>query len=151
MENPTEISKQLVNWASAYMRLSLRNFNAFARRSGLSMIQLNILTYLYHHGSCESSAICKLLQASRAAGSQMIDRLVSQGWVERMDSDVDRRVRLVQLTQTGREMVEQSIFARQKWTQNLLESLSDEETQKIEEALIILNERIQLLESAEKE
>jgi DNA-binding MarR family transcriptional regulator len=79
----------------------------------------------------------------------MVERLVQQGLVRRTESPGDRRVRQVHLTEEGRQMVETSIAARQKWVEELTASLTAEQMARIGAALRILTERAAALESQE--
>jgi DNA-binding MarR family transcriptional regulator len=76
----------------------------------------------------------------------MIERLVQQGLVERCESPDDRRVRLVHLTERGRQVVDESIRARQQWVERLLASLSEEQRNLVGRALRVLTEHAALME-----
>ena len=87
-----------------------------------------------------------LMQVSPAGASQMVERLVQQGLVRRVESPGDRRVRQVYLTEEGRRMVETSSAARQKWVEELTASLTDEQMALIGAAWRILTDRAAALE-----
>jgi hypothetical protein len=46
METP-DLTKILLDWSSTFVRLSLHDFNRFARNAGLSLAQMNVLMHLY--------------------------------------------------------------------------------------------------------
>jgi predicted transcriptional regulator len=69
-----------------------------ARGSGLSWVQMAVLLHLHYRGPREVMACGELLQLSPAGASQMIERLVQGGLVQRSETPDDRHVRLVHLT-----------------------------------------------------
>jgi len=94
--------------------------------------------HLYYRGPCEVMSFCELLQVSPAGASQVVERMVQGGLVQRSESPDDRRVRLVHLAERGRQVVDESIAARQRWVEQLVASLSAEERHRVCEALGIL-------------
>ena len=60
------------------------------------------------------SEIARRQTVSNATASARIDRLERRGFVERLRSDVDRRVVLVHLTEAGRAAAKKSLRLRRK-------------------------------------
>jgi DNA-binding MarR family transcriptional regulator len=145
METP-DLTKILLDWSSTFIRLSLHDFNRFARNAGLSLAQMNVLMHLYYQGPSEVTNFCEMMQITPAGASQMIERMVQQGMVQRAETPGDRRVRLVHLTDQGRQVVLESIAARQAWIDRLAQSLSPEDQERIALALQRLNEEASRLE-----
>lgn len=141
-----DLASILLDWSTVLIRLTLHDFNRFARGAGLSLAQMNVLVHLYYQGPSEVTNICEMMQVSPAGASQMIERMVQQGVAQRAEIPGDRRVRLVSLTEQGRQVVLESIVARREWTARLAASLSAEEGQRVAEALQILNEHAGKLE-----
>ena len=117
-----------------------------ARDAGLSPQQLGLLTVLHHSGGQGVSILGEELGVSSAAASQMIERLVQQGLLERCEDPSDRRVRQVQLTPKGTELVEKGMQARREWIEKLRRALTTEEQEKIAIALTHLTEAAQAME-----
>ena len=126
MSNPT-LSDTLLEWSAVFMRRSMHDFLHFARRSGLSMVQMNVLTYIYYHGECDITTLLDVLEVSKAAAGQLAERMQQQGLVVRSPDPRDRRSRLVSLTEKGRELVRESIAARQNWMNDLVESVPSDQ------------------------
>ncbi|HZU86797.1 MAG TPA: MarR family transcriptional regulator [Anaerolineaceae bacterium] len=125
-------------WASLVMRRSSHEMSRFSRSQDLSIGQLNVLLWLYNHGPREVSAIYDQAHGSPAAASQMVERLVQEGLVERSESPTDRRVRLVSLTARGKTLAEQSLEARLGWLRDRMDSLAPAQRHQLEEAFKIL-------------
>jgi DNA-binding MarR family transcriptional regulator len=141
-----ETMQAVLDWSTVFMRISMQDFNRHARSAGFSFVQMNVLMHLYYGGPREVMAFGELLQVSPAGASQMIERLVQQGLVQRCESPDDRRVRLVHLTGRGRQVVDESIRARQQWVERLVASLSEEERHAVGQALRVLTEQAARLE-----
>jgi DNA-binding MarR family transcriptional regulator len=138
MSPEPQFSQVLREWAEVFMRRSMRDFVLFSKDSGISMSQFSTLMRLFHRGGCGVSDIGDQLGISNAAASQLIDKLVQQGLVDRSEDTRDRRVKHIALTEKGRELVQESIEVRRRWMENLTSALSPDEQQAITRALIIL-------------
>jgi DNA-binding MarR family transcriptional regulator len=130
-----ELLTALLHWSSLFTRRSLDDFMAFTRESGLSMTQMHVLLRLYYHGDCDVTRLDQAMQVSKAAASQMVERLVQQGWVQRSAVPGDRRSRLVSLTDKGRKIVESSIQSRQSWVTDVAAVLNPQDIEPILHAL----------------
>ena len=142
-----EATQAILDWSAIFLRLSMHDFNRHARGSGLSLAQMTVLMHLYYRGPREVMAFGDLMQVSPAGASQMVERLVQQGLVQRSETPDDRRVRLVHLTEAGRRVVDESIRARQGWVERLLASLTDEQRAAIGQALPVLTAQAAALEA----
>ena len=136
----------LLEWSAVFARRSIHDFLVFAHQNNLSMPQINILLRLYYSGAATIADLRKEFYGSRAAASQMIDDLVRSGWVERVEAETDRRLKVVSLTAAGRDLVEKGIAARRKWMLQLAESFSPEQRQNIQTVLEIMVEKARELE-----
>ena len=138
MSPEPQFSQVLREWAEVFMRRSMRDFVLFTTDSGISMSQFSTLMRLFHRGGCGVSDVGDQLGISNAAASQLIDKLVQQGLVDRSEDTRDRRVKHIALTEKGRELVQESIEVRRRWMEDLTIALSPDEQQAITRALIIL-------------
>lgn len=87
----------------------------------LPVAQLRVCGIL-HSGQRTMSALSRELGISLSAVTQVADRLERSGLVERVVEEGDHRVRCLQLTDHGRQVVEQR---KKKRTQRILEVLRD--------------------------
>ena len=117
-----DVAKILLDWSSVFMRRSMHDFMQYTRTTNISMAQINVMMWLYYHKSCEVMQLEEVMQVSRPAASQMVERMVQQGLVTRTESPTDRRARLVNLSERGIEFVEAAISARRKWISDLVET-----------------------------
>ncbi len=85
----------LRQWSEVFMGRSMRDFSAFMRNSGMSMPQVSLLYRLYYRGQCGVTEIADHLAVTSPAASQMVERLVQQGLLERNEDPNDRRAKQV--------------------------------------------------------
>jgi len=133
-------------WMDVFMNRSMRGWNHFAKSAGLSMPQFSILMQLHHKGSCGVSEISERFDITNAAASQLVDKLVQSGLLERAEHPADRRAKVLSLTAQGQSLVEQGFQERHRWLEELVGSLSTEEKVKVGEALTILTAAARKLE-----
>jgi DNA-binding MarR family transcriptional regulator len=143
MSTAKPFSDCLHEWTRAFMHRSFHDFKRYMDASGLSASQINALMRLYHTEACGVSDIGEDVGISNAAASQMIDRLVQMGMVERTEKLSDRRVKQLTLTAEGRSLVEKGIAARSRWMEKLSGVLSEDQQAEISSALAHLIEAAQ--------
>ena len=135
-----DFSNELINFMKHMSQRSLGDYHHCARQSGLTMLQINVLMRLYCHGSIEISGLSDTIMGNKAAASQMVERLVQLGLVERIDDPGDRRVKKVQLTEKGRQVIDEGNTFSQGWVDEMAARLNDDQKQSIAQAIHILNE-----------
>jgi DNA-binding MarR family transcriptional regulator len=110
--------------------------------SGLSFVQFKVLMTLA--GADESPCLKPLaedLGFSLPSASRAVEGLVKQGLVVRSEDPNDRRQRMLALTVAGRELAERVMAARIEGLGQFAASLSDEERERLDEALELLLDR----------
>ena len=147
MTNTTQFSQSLRAWMDAVMHRSMRGWNHFAKSTGLSMPQFSILMQLHHRGPCGMSEISERFDISAAAASQLVDKLVHADYLERTEDPIDRRAKLLTLSAKGEELINQGTEERYRWMDDLAAVLSAEEQGKVSEALTLLTNAVEKMES----
>jgi DNA-binding MarR family transcriptional regulator len=137
-QNNSEFNALLQEWAILFARRSIHDFLRFAHERNISMPQINVLLRLYYRGPATIASLREDLYGSRAAATQLIDDLVRGGLVERVESEQDRRSKIVSLTPDGRVLVEQGIAARRQWLQDLAASFDSDQQAKIRGVLSVM-------------
>ena len=133
-------SEVMAEWAEVFMHRSFRDFKRFMDDAGLSPSQVNALMRLYHGKLCGVSDIGEHLGITNPAASQMVERLVQMGLLERTEDSQDRRARQLKLTGQGQALVERGIEARRAWMESLTTNLTPIQQAMIAEALSMLTE-----------
>jgi DNA-binding MarR family transcriptional regulator len=143
MPKTLQFSQSLRAWMDAFMHRSMREWGRFAKSTGLSMPQFSVLMQLHHKGPCGMSEISERFEVTPAAASQLVEKLVQAGYLERMEDPSDRRAKLLKLSPEGAKLVEEGMNQRHRWMEEVVRNLSSDEQKKIIEALEILTHAAQ--------
>jgi DNA-binding MarR family transcriptional regulator len=147
MARNTLFAQALRSWMDIFMHRSMHSWHLFAKSTGLSVPQFSILMQLHHRGNCGIGDISDKFDITSAAASQLVDKLVQGGLIQRQEDPNDRRAKLLNLTDKGSELIQRGIEERYRWVEGLAERLTVEEREKITEALTILTEAAKELEA----
>ncbi|HSO13201.1 MAG TPA: MarR family transcriptional regulator [Anaerolineales bacterium] len=134
-------------WMDIFMHRSMRGWGLFAKSTGLSMPQFSVLMQLHHKGACGMSEISERFEVTPAAASQLVDKLVQNGFIVREEDPNDRRAKLLDLTDKGRELLERGFQERYRWADQLAGRLTAEERVQVSEALNIMTRAAEELEA----
>jgi DNA-binding MarR family transcriptional regulator len=115
----------------------IHSFMRYMKQQGLSLPQVNALMYIFHAGECQVSDIGTLAEVSDAAASQLVERLVQQGLVDRREDPADRRNKQVTLSDKGKGMIHASMMENQ-FLMEIVAKLNPEERQVVHKAFMLL-------------
>lgn len=135
MSEIDDFTQTLRLWAEAAMHTSMQAFRQYNRESGFSFSQVTLLFRLYHHGPASVNELAEHLGVTKAAVSQLLDKLTGDGLVLRQEDPRDRRSKQISLTSEGSQGVRASISARHAWVDELAEALTPEDRAAIQPAL----------------
>jgi DNA-binding MarR family transcriptional regulator len=123
-----------------FMQRSMREMMGSMKQSGLSMPQIYTLMYLYHEGEVRISDIAVLMEVGKAAASQLVDRLVQQGLIERVEDEQDRRARKIRLLPKSLTFLDKGFGVHRQQMQRIFASLSPEKRAAVQTAFRYLME-----------
>jgi len=138
MTKQVQFTQAIRSWMDVFMHRSMRGWGRYAKSTGLSMPQFSILMQLHHKGACGMSRISEGYDISPAAASQLVDKLVHNDLIQRVEDPNDRRAKLLSLTDKGRDLVLRGIEERYRWVDELGDKLTADERVQVSEALDIL-------------
>lgn len=101
----------------------------------LTVQQCQVLVVLSIEGPVPAHVIAEVLRVGANAVTGIVDRLVGRDLVRRKESAQDRRLRLVELTDDGRRLVEDLTSAVRAQRRRLLERLSTGTLEDVHRAL----------------
>ncbi|AEU34429.1 transcriptional regulator, MarR family [Granulicella mallensis MP5ACTX8] len=113
---------------SAYAMHTLRD-------SGLGDSDFRVLEALLHKGPLPVNVLGPKVFLTPGSISVAVDRLHSRGLVTRIESESDRRVRIVDLTPKGRTLIQQVFAAHTREIDALMQVLDPEDRRKMTKAL----------------
>ncbi len=99
----------------------------YINASGLSMNQFEVLEVLYHRGDLNIGAITKLIESTPGNVTVVVKNLVRDGFIQTLPSPEDSRVRIVSITEKGKELIGGMFPQHASNLQSYFDVLSDEE------------------------
>ena len=85
-------------------------YELYARRHGLTAKELFVLDIIWFApDGCRQSEICDRLSATKQTVSAILKKFAAQGYVSFVESDTDRRSKIIRLTDAGIRYVEEII------------------------------------------
>ena len=147
MISPSQLGQTMRHFMDLAMQHSMHERSHLAKAIGISMPQLGILMQIHFHENCGISAISDRFDITNAAASQLVDKLVQSRLIQREEDPHDRRAKLLNLTEKGKELIQQGAERRYRWMEDLARKLSSEEREQVSEALDIMTRAAQELEA----
>src|SRR5919109_809410 len=147
MASPSQLLQTIRQFMDIAMHHSMRERVHFAKATGLSMPQFGILMQLHYRSNCGVSDIGERFDITSAAASQLVEKLVQSRLIQREEDPNDRRAKLLNLTDKGRQLIQQGIEERYRWVNQLAAKLTPEERAKVAEAMNIMTETTRELET----
>ena len=100
-----------------------------------------VLEVLLHKGPMPVNAIGPKVDLNPGSVSVAVDRLYNKGFVSRVESDQDRRVRTVSLTEKGRQMFLPIFRRHAALIKHAFQNVSPQELQQLEAVLKKIGKR----------
>ena len=125
MTSSLQIKTALRRWMEIVMTRSMHDWAHYVKNSGLSMPQFRLLMQLFYQGPCGISHISEDMSITNAAASQLVDKMVQGGLLDRAEDPNDRRAKQVTISTQGHEFVKNGIERRYVWVNQLAEQFSE--------------------------
>lgn len=135
MIDSNQLTDVVRQWVEVFTIRSMHAWTQYVKASGLSMPQFGILMNLHHRQTCSVSNISDQMEITAAAASQLVDKLVQNGFLMRAEDPKDRRSKVLTLSPKGRNLIENGIQARLGWVDELVTGLTPEEYDSVSAAL----------------
>lgn len=147
MTKSSPFSRAIRSWMDVFMQRSMRGWGLFAKSTGLSMPQFSMMMQLHYKGACGMSQVSERFEITPAAASQLVDKLVQSGLIKRDEDPRDRRAKVLNITDKGRELIQRGIEERYRWVDQLEGKLTAEERAQVSDALNIMTRAAKELEA----
>jgi len=129
---------------SAMNRRLLKNFKD--NNHPLSSEQYTVMLHLWDKDKRCQRELCCATGKDKPGITRIIDKLEQLGYVERIDDSIDRRMKLVQLTETGRALEEKSNELALKTLKEFLEDVECKDFDLVKSVLRKVIEKFEVLE-----
>src|SRR5437016_1762117 len=114
------------------MRALTRYAATGIEETGLGLSDFGVLEVLLHDGPLPVNTIGTIVDLTPGSISIAVDRLVGKGLVKRVESAEDRRVRIVALTQQGKDLIVSAFRRHSGQMKRVFSELSREELRDLE-------------------
>lgn len=131
---PIRVEEVLNSFAEVMSALMIDQYQKHVAELDLTLTQAQALRIL-RRGAVQTGQLACELKISAPAITQLTDRLIRKGLIERRAVEADRRCVIVALSDRGRQLVDQFRHRRREIFTRALEHLSQEEQAQIIEAL----------------
>jgi DNA-binding MarR family transcriptional regulator len=118
-----ELVDEMTSWSPRERMLAFRSW----LKGSLSLIHLHVLTVLESDGALPMSRLAETLDVSVASATGIVSRMEERGLVARSHGEADRRVVLVQLTDSGIAIFRDMTELRRQHLATVFERLTDDE------------------------
>jgi DNA-binding MarR family transcriptional regulator len=95
----------------------------------MTLQQLRVFAFVFARGRMPITKVAEALGIKPNVATGIIQRLVEKGWIARSEDPTDRRVRLLEVTEQGRALVDEVGSMVLTKSRGLLDRLSDEQLQ----------------------
>lgn len=95
--------------------------------AALTLVQIHYLDTISHLENPTISELARAMDVSKPTATVAIDRLADRGYVNRVQSDNDRRVRHLHLTTAGSAIADEHDAMHRKFATHFRDALSDDE------------------------
>jgi MarR family transcriptional regulator, 2-MHQ and catechol-resistance regulon repressor len=117
------------------MRALTRYAAAGIEETGLGLSDFGVLEVLLHKGPLPVNTIGPIVDLTPGSISIAVDRLFAKGLVSRAESAEDRRVRIVALTPSGKDLIASAFRMHSGQMKRVFSELSSEELRGLETAV----------------
>lgn len=107
-------------WVSAHAQQDIR-------RHGLNPTEFGVLEFLYHRGSQPLQQIGEKILMTSGNITYVVDKLSQKGLVQRKACESDRRVIFAEITDKGKQFIEEVFPQHEKVIQKAVSGLTAEE------------------------
>lgn len=138
-----QIVTELKNFTAMIREVSASQFMDFVREmtraEDISLSHMGVLKHLYFHKTSSPSQLADLLQISSGGVTQLCDKLVQKGFIERMESPEDRRVKLLAITDRGKVLLARQFEVLDGVFSDLVEELGPDLASQVGENMQTVN------------
>ncbi|HMP94075.1 MAG TPA: MarR family winged helix-turn-helix transcriptional regulator [Phnomibacter sp.] len=124
-----------------------RRLQRYFREEGIELTveQWSVLVHLWKEDGVSQQELCNRTYRDKPSITRLVDNMERQGLVERVASPTDRRINLVYLTETGRNLKDITVQLANKTLLDGLEGVSAQDIEVTRRVLTQVYENLNLL------
>jgi DNA-binding MarR family transcriptional regulator len=137
-DNRDSLVEYILAQQARYRKVHIELLSEELLNANLTIQQIKVLFLLYASDSSSMGQLASQLRVKLPTVTGIIDRLVEQGIVKRSEHPQDRRLVIIELTDTGYELADRLNEAAQMHMSRFLERLTLEELNTMSRAIDIM-------------
>lgn len=102
---------------------------------GLGLSDFGALEVLYHKGPLPIQAICEKVLIANSSMSYVIDTLIKKQLIKKIKNPDDRRIHIVELTEEGRQLMDDIYPRHQDHMRSMIDVLDESEETELQRLL----------------
>ena len=102
---------------------------------GLGLSDFGALEVLYHKGPLPVQAICEKVLIANSSMSYVIDNLIKRQLIKKVKNPDDRRIHIVELTEEGRQLMDDIYPRHQDHMRSMIDVLDESEETELQRLL----------------
>ncbi|MEC3997074.1 MarR family transcriptional regulator [Actinacidiphila sp. DG2A-62] len=138
MDDRAALFENLEDFGERLQNLIVAQGLSFMADYELSFTQVRVLTSMANSEPMPIKSLAERLGLSVHAAGRNVDRLVKLGLVERRESPVDRRVKLVSLTSRAQEILGEDLAHRRQTFQEFVGRVPEEQVRAFNDVLRLI-------------
>lgn len=109
----------------------------------LSLTESSTLAFLHNNGEMLPSELAAIEKVTAQSMSQIINKLLAHGLIEKTASETDKRKVIITITDSGKQTIERRRHEKEEWlARSISEKTTDEEKYFLTEAIRVLGKLV---------
>lgn len=105
------------------------------RQHGITRVQWYALYYIAKSDKITQTELAEKMGTTEPSVARLLDRLEKEGMVTRVNSDHDRRIHYLELTEEGKKLNRKIVAVAEKFKDEAIIGISDKELESFEKVL----------------
>lgn len=122
---------KIIALSAQMSKLMLQQAKVTLEERTATIIQGHILAFLENTKHAKMSDLASYINTSFSSATQIVDRMVHAGFVDRVQDEKDRRVVLLTITENGRAQLKELKRAKRERMKKLFKNVSHEEIKEL--------------------
>lgn len=127
MERDTDRALKLFIVLSRASKVILEESNSLIEKYNLNPSEFAVLELLYHKGPQPIQKIGQKILLRSGSMTYVVDKLEQRGLLKRLTNEEDKRITFISITSEGNELIQEIFPNHEKYIQELMSVLTNEE------------------------
>ncbi|MFA7270383.1 MAG: MarR family transcriptional regulator [Sterolibacterium sp.] len=123
-------------------RMRRKAFDQFMRPLGITRAQWRVITYLSRQDGMMQTQLAELLEVGKASLGNLIDRLESAGWIERVADPTDKRAKRIYLAHSSQQLLAEIEEYEHAFNEQMLRNLTGDDRDTLMQLLSVIKQSL---------